>query len=96
MSKFPCYPIFIFIIYNIIHKYKAVWGYNLPIKFNLWKRIEKLIIKHIYDQLLIIVTKIKKKYMYNSSYFGIKKVYIDNNCLYFTFLYTIFLILVLI
>ena len=37
-----------FVVYNIIHKHKAAFGYSLLIKLHIWKKTKKLIYEIIY------------------------------------------------
>ena len=48
------------IYYDIIYRCKAVLGYSLVVKLDIWEKIEELIYKIIYTQLIAIATKIKK------------------------------------
>ncbi len=49
-----------FVVYDIIHKRKAVLGYSLLIKSGMWEKIEELICEIIYTQLIATATKIKE------------------------------------
>ena len=60
MFKYTYYSIFIFVINNVIHRYKVVLSYSLFIKSGILSKIEKLIHKIIYAQLIVIIIKIKE------------------------------------
>lgn len=60
MLRFAYHPVFMFVVYNIIHKRKATFGYSLLVKLGMWEKTEKLICKITYAQLIIVAIKIKE------------------------------------
>lgn len=42
MLKYTYHLILIFVVYNIIYKYKSVLGYSLFVKLRMLKKIEEL------------------------------------------------------
>lgn len=49
-----------FVIYNIIHRQKAVLEYSLLVKTKQWTETEELIRNPTYNKLIIAVKEIKK------------------------------------
>lgn len=60
MLRFSRHPVFMFIVYDVIHRRKAALGYSLLIKSGLWDKIENLITELTHAQLVAVVTEIKK------------------------------------
>ncbi len=50
---------FMFVIYDVIHRRKAALGYSLLIKLGMWEKIEELIHEITYAQLIATATEIK-------------------------------------
>ena len=55
---FACHPVFIFVVYDVISKCKAMLGFSLSIMFDVWDKTEGLIKKLTYAQLIAIATEI--------------------------------------
>ncbi len=51
---------FIFVVYDVIHRCKATLGYSLLIKLGMWEKTEELIRKITHAQLIAAATKIKE------------------------------------
>lgn len=58
--KYPRYFIFMFVIYNVIHRRKAVLEYSLLVMSKLWTGTKVLIYSLIYLQPIIAIEEIKK------------------------------------
>ncbi len=58
--RYAHHPVFMFVVYDIIHRRKVALGYSLLIKSGMWEKTEKLICKIIHAQLIAVATKIKE------------------------------------
>ncbi len=58
--SFARHPIFMFVVYDVIHRHKAVLGYSLLVKSNMWKKTKELIHEITYARLIAAATKIKE------------------------------------
>ncbi len=58
---------YIYVIYNIIHRHKAALGYSLLIKSGIWEKIEELICEITHTSLIAVVTKIKETNWYTNA-----------------------------
>lgn len=57
---FARHPIFMFVVYDIIHRRKVVLEYSLLVKLGIWKKTMELIHKITYNQLISMTIKIKE------------------------------------
>ncbi len=59
--RFARHPVFMFVVYDIIHRRKAALEYSLLVKLGMWKKTKELIREIIYAQLTAAATEIKEK-----------------------------------
>ncbi len=51
---------FIFVVYDVIHRHKAALGHSLLIKSGMWEKTEELIREITHAQLIAVATEIKE------------------------------------
>lgn len=60
MLQYAYYSMFIFVVCNVIYKYKVALGYSLLIKLGMLEKTKKLIHKIIDTKLIIMIIKMKE------------------------------------
>ncbi len=65
--RFARHPVFMFLVYDVIHKRKAALGYSLLVKSGMWEKTEELICEITYAQLTATATKIKETNRYTDA-----------------------------
>lgn len=71
-----------YVINDIIHRYKAALGYSLLIKLGIWKKTKELICEIIYAQLTAIATKIKETNRSTNAVILVLEQYIESVAVY--------------
>lgn len=79
---------FIFVIYDVIHRYKAVLGYSFLVELGIWEKTEELIYEITYSQLIAMTTKIKKTNQCTNGVILVLKRYVQTVAAYAPYLYT--------
>lgn len=66
MPCFTCHSVLIFVVYNVIYRFKVALDYNLLITFDVWDKIKGLIKDFTYAQLIAAAIKTKKTNQYTN------------------------------